>query len=88
MIDSHGSLGINARASDRVQYCRVTTCSPIDIVRYNASGIDRVPNDISYGDKVINYTLGPNGNTSYTYSYDTRSDVGGFGYQFTYVQTT
>ena len=83
MMDSHGTLGINAPESNRVQLRKVTTCSPLYLFGHTCQNKSTDHRSHSYGDTVISYLFGQNGNNTYTYSYDLRSVVGDFGYLLT-----
>ncbi len=73
-LDTHEHLGINAAQSDRIQYRKVTSCSPIHTRGYVTTFNDTNPNEIAYGNLFYEYLYGPILNVSnYTYRYNTHS---------------
>lgn len=87
-LDSHQALGIDARKRDRVQYRKVTTCSPIHTKNYVVITNDTNPQHVAYGDVLINFMFGGiSGTTNYTYQYNMHSHVDQVGYELTYVST-
>ena len=87
-LSSHEDLGINAPSWDRVQYRKVTTCSPIHSKGYASQHNDTDPADLAYGDLFEQYFYGPIVNlTNYTYQYNTHSQIDNNGYTLTYVLT-
>ena len=86
LIDSHEDLGINAAKSERVQYRKVTTCSPIHTKGYVTNITDTDPNAVAYGDSLELYWYGEiPGITNYTFQYNTHSLVDNNGYFLTYA---
>ncbi|KAK4697740.1 hypothetical protein P7C71_g386, partial [Lecanoromycetidae sp. Uapishka_2] len=81
-IDTDTSLGINARESKRLQFRKVTTCSPIHTLGYATEVNITDPNLIAYGDTIEEIAFGPiGGNVSnVTYTYDEHSKIDNFGY--------
>lgn len=83
-IDSHQALGINAPKSERIQYRKVTTCSPIHTRGYATIFNDTNPEDLANGDTFQRFFYGPVPQISnYTYEYDTHNLVGSNSYQLT-----
>ncbi|KAM0796423.1 hypothetical protein BDR22DRAFT_976173 [Usnea florida] len=84
-IDSHEALGINAPKSQRVQYRKVSTCSPIHTKGYATELNDTNSSDSDYGDLLLNYNYGPLPGVSanYTYQYHVRDSDFGNGYSLT-----
>lgn len=83
-IDSHKTLGMNAPESDRMQWRKVSTCSPIQRSGYSYQVNVTDHNEIAYGDTLDQFAFGPNeGVSNYTYSYNEHSTVEGFGYFIT-----
>lgn len=74
LIDSHTALGINTPKSERVQYRKVTTCSPIHTKGYATTITYNVTDALANGDMLVRYWYGEVvGVTNYTYSYNTHS---------------
>lgn len=83
-IDSHQALGINAPKFERIQYRKVTTCSPIHTRGYLTEVNDTNPSDLAYGDTLQQFDYGSVLSISnYTYQYDTHNIVGSNSYQLT-----
>ena len=80
-IDSHNGLGINAPKEDRIQYRRVTTCSPIQTKDYMTEVNDTDINSPTFGDTLARYFYGNRGNFSYTYQYNEHSLREDYGYR-------
>ena len=80
LIDSHTTLGINARHSDRVQYRKVTTCAVLRTLPYQTMY------NITDGGEVqqlVGYSYGKTsgvGSDNYTYEYNTNDVLGNNGY--------
>ena len=89
LIDTHEHLGINAAQSDRIQYRKVTTCSPIHTRGYVTTFNDTDPTHLAYGDILLQYNYGPVVNVSnFTYFYDTHSVTDIEDYILTYAFLT
>lgn len=89
LIDSHEELGINAAKSERVQYCKVTTYSPIHTKGYATNITDTDPNALAYGDSLELYWYGEIARiTNYTFQYNTHSlaDKNGYILMYTYAE--
>lgn len=85
-IDSHQALGINAPMSERIQYRKVTTCSPIHTKGYATTLNDTSSSDLAYGDTLQQFAYGPVlGVSNYTYQYDTHNLVGSNSYSLTSI---
>ena len=84
LVDSHEMLGINAPRRNRMQYRKVTSCSPIQAESYVWKFNDTNPDHIAYGATFLRYAFGEVGSPSnYTFQYNTR-DLGGLtGYVLT-----
>ncbi|KAL8725056.1 MAG: hypothetical protein Q9166_007587 [cf. Caloplaca sp. 2 TL-2023] len=83
LIDSHETLGINAKTSDRVQYRKVTTCSILRTKEYAYEF-----NSTGSGTEVLqliryNYAMRVDDNKNYTFLYNTDDVVGNNGYALT-----
>ncbi|KAL8705019.1 MAG: hypothetical protein Q9201_001864 [Fulgogasparrea decipioides] len=83
LIDSHETLGINAKTSDRVQYRKVTTCSVLRTKEYayefNSTGSGtEVQHLIRY-----NYGTTVGSDENFTFQYNTNDVVGFNGYALT-----
>ncbi|KAL8682670.1 MAG: hypothetical protein Q9186_001266 [Xanthomendoza sp. 1 TL-2023] len=79
LLDSHSALGINAPGSDRLQYRKIRTCSPIHFSTY----VEEVnhTNQNTDGDRRFNIMLGEVlGVTNYTLQYNLHSLADGIGY--------
>lgn len=86
LLDTHEHLGINAAPSNRIQYRKVTSCSPIHSRGYVTTFNDTDPNTLAYGDLFLEYNYGPLTNvSSFTYRYNTHSDVDIADYILTYA---
>lgn len=89
LIDSHADLGLNARKSQRVQYRKVTTCSPLNINGYTQELNDTDTRDISFNDTLFIYVFGSVtdglNQTNYTFRYDPKPPVATTGYSLTYA---
>ena len=86
LISSHDVLGINAPPKHRINYRKVTTCSPITTKNHFRVWNDTDPAHLAYGDKYIRYELGEqNSDTNYTYSYNTHIQAENMGYVLKYV---
>ena len=80
LIDSHTTLGINARHSDRVQYRKVTTCAVLRTHRYQTMYNITVGGEVQ---QLVGYSYGRIsgiGLDNYTYEYNTDDVVGNNGY--------
>ncbi|KAL8739322.1 MAG: hypothetical protein Q9181_000053 [Wetmoreana brouardii] len=83
LIDSHETLGINSRTSDRLQYRKLTTCSVLRTKEYayeynfTGSGTE-IEHLIRY-----NYGTIVNDNDNYTFEYNTNDIVGHNAYALT-----
>ncbi len=85
-LDTHEQLGINAAPSDRVQYRKVASCSPIHTKGYVTTFNDTNPNQLAYGNLFYDYNYGPIVNvTNYTYRYNTHSLTDVEDYILTYA---
>ena len=79
IIDSHEGVGINGPKQDRVQYRKVTTCSPIQTKGYGTAVNDTRGDSPTFGDMLIQYlygNIGISGDaefTNYSYQYNTHS---------------
>lgn len=83
-IDSHEALGVNAPKSERVQYRKVSTCSPILTKGYTTGLNDTNPTDTDYGDLLLQYNYGSvAGVSNYTYQYDVHNSLLSNGYSLT-----
>ena len=80
LIDSHDDLGINAARKNRIQYRKVTTCSPIQTKEYRKEVNDTDINSPTFGDTLVQYFYGDVLNVSYTYQYDKHSLLDDIGY--------
>lgn len=81
LLDSHSDIGINARESGRVQYRKVTTCSPIHFSSYVRDFNDTDPDHLAYGDRLFDIMLGgAPGITDYTLRYNMHTKVDNIGY--------
>ena len=86
LLDTHEDLGINAAQSDRIQYRKVTSCSPIHTRGYVTTFNDTDPTHVAYGDLLYQYNYGPIVNVSnFTYQYDTHSVTDIDDYILTYA---
>lgn len=89
LLDSHKALGINAPKSDRVEYRKVTTCSPLHAKGYATVLNDTNSNDGTYGDTLIQYGYGNisgfSGAANYSYQYDLHGLSETRGYTLTYA---
>ena len=86
LLDTHEHLGINAAPSNRIQYRKVTSCSPIHSRGYVTTFTVTDPNVLAYGDLFLRYNYGPAPNISnFTYQYNTHSDVDIEDYILTYA---
>ncbi|KAL8687209.1 MAG: hypothetical protein Q9218_006557 [Villophora microphyllina] len=84
LLDSFHVLGINAPTSQRIQYRKLTTCSPIHMKDYHDVLNDTDPSQIAYGDTLININLGEIvGVSNYTFRYNLHTFVDNIGYQLT-----
>ena len=80
LIDSHATLGINARHADRLQYRKVTTCAVLRTVPYQTM---YNTTDGSEVQQMVGYSYGniPGmGLNNYTYEYNINDVVGNNGY--------
>lgn len=66
-IDTDKDLGINSKASDRLQYRKVTTCSVLHATDYMNS--TNTTNSLGDSLKIEYYHYGPAGGDDFTYSY-------------------
>lgn len=80
LIDSHYALGINAPQTDRVQYRKVSTCSPLRLNPYHALWNDTDPTHIAYRDTFDRYFLGTISGYNFTYEYNRHGIVENIGY--------
>lgn len=80
-IDTNTDLGINSKASDRLQYRKVTTCS----VLHTAGHVDIINMTNSAGDSptIANYYYGPVLAQNYTFAYNLDSAWSSRGYVLT-----
>ena len=86
LLDTHEHLGINAAQSDRIQYRKVTSCSPLHTRGYVTTYNDTNPDHLSYGNLLVDFNYGPTSNDSnYTYEYNTHSLAIIDDYILTYV---
>ena len=86
LLSTHEDLGINAAQSDRIQYRKVTTCSPVHTRGYVTTFNDTNPTHLAYGDLILEYNYGPIPNVSnYTYFYNTHSVTDIEDYILTYA---
>ena len=86
LLDTHEHLGINAAQSDRIQYRKVTSCSPIHTKGYVTTFNDTNPNDLAYGNLFLDYNYGPIlGVSNFTYEYNTHSVADIDDYILTYA---
>ena len=86
LLDTHEHLGINAAQSDRIQYRKVTSCSPIHTRGYVTTFNDTDPNHLAYGNLFLEYNYGPILNVSnFTYRYNTHSVADIDDYILTYA---
>lgn len=82
LIDSHEALGINAKKADRVQFRKVTTCSPLHTKDHATELNVTDPTLVANGDTLDQSFFGPVVDTSnYTYSYNEHSRVEDHGYE-------
>lgn len=72
LLDSHKHLGINAKASDRVNFQLSTTCAPIDISDTYSTAADPFAKSEFF---LLRVKIGTNGIYNYTYSYPTVQSV-------------
>ena len=71
LIDSHDDLGINAPRIHRVQYRKVTTCSPIQTKDYRTEVNDTDINSPTFNDTLVRYFYGDAVvDANYTYQYN------------------
>ncbi|CAD6580761.1 MAG: hypothetical protein ASARMPRED_000319 [Alectoria sarmentosa] len=85
-IDSHQALGINAPKSERVQYRKVTTCSPIHTEAYARLFNDTNPTEPASGDTLEQFDYGPfTPRVNHTYEYDTHNLLGSNSYSLTSI---
>ena len=87
-LDSHEDLGMNAPKSHRVQYRKVTTCSPIHAAGHVTEINITNPDLLSNGDTVVYYKFGDAGGNNYTYEYNLHNLALNNGYAFTYGHST
>lgn len=81
LIDSHQALGINAPKFERVQYRKVTTCSPIHTRGYATIVNDTDPGDLAYGQTFQQFSYGPSSpDVNYTYKYNIVTESENLGY--------
>lgn len=73
LIDSHGTLGINSKTSDRIQFRKFTSCAIIHIERYTYT-----VNSNDDEDKIIRYYYGRDSEHEYTFEYDTKMGYAGY----------
>ncbi|KAL8811575.1 MAG: hypothetical protein Q9200_001692 [Gallowayella weberi] len=79
LLDSHRDLGINAPSSDRVQYRKITTCSPIHFSAYVVEVNNT--NQKTNGYRRFNIMLGEVFDiTNYTLQYNLHTLADGIGY--------
>ena len=83
LIDSHEGLGINAPKIGRVQYRKVTTCSPIQTKNYATATNDTNINSPTFNDTLVRYYYGVQDPDNYTYEYNTHSLLENNGYKLT-----
>ena len=85
-LDSRSALGINAPKSDRIQYRKVTTCSPLNAKEHVRVYNDTDPQDGAFGDTLVDYEFGEVlGAYNSTFVYNLHSSVSNSGYLLTYV---
>ena len=89
LIDSRFGLGINSPRRERIQYRKVTSCSPIQTKGYTTPANDFNPNSSIYDYTLIQFNYGKTNGTNYTHAYDThdrfRVEDNSIGYQLMYV---
>lgn len=86
LLDSHDDLGMNAPKSDRIQYRKVTTCSPIQTPGFTTMMNVTDPNDPAYGDLLQQFAYGElSGVSNYTFTYNTHSVIDNWPYSLTYA---
>ena len=80
LIDSHDDLGINAPKIHRVQYRKVTTCSPIPTKDFRTEVINTDINSPTFNDTLVRYFYGDTAGANYTYQYNKHSllEVNGY----------
>ena len=84
-LDSHTALGINAPRSDRVEYRKVTTCSPIHSIGHTVIFNETNTELVRYGDTLVNYMFGEvSGIQPYTFQYNLHALVENYGYVLRY----
>ena len=71
LIDSHDDLGINAPRKGRVQYRKVTSCSPIQTKDYEKKINETDIKSPIFGDTLIQYFYGDTATANYSYQYNT-----------------
>ena len=81
LIDTHESIGINARKEERAQYRKVTTCAPIQTKDYGRAINDTKIDSPTKGDTLIQYFYGNSEDLNHTYQYNTHSLVEEHGYE-------
>jgi hypothetical protein len=83
LLDSETHLGINAPPSDRVQFQKMVTCSPITLTnRTKIYGGDFCSSNINCSRLYTEYDFGPiSGLTDYTYLYNPDAPQDNVGYQ-------
>ena len=87
-IDSLETLGINSKASEAVQYRKVTSCSVLRTTEYSSEyNITNSENDI---DQLVSYNYGTfiYSPENFTYAYDKHGATGSSSYALTYGSTT
>lgn len=87
LLDSHHHLGINAPKSERIQYRRKTTCTPLllDSSQYRiVTDGERDGYPVSKNAPLVEFDLGSAENTNYTFSWQAPSPANRVGY---FVQT-
>lgn len=85
LISSHDVLGINAPPKDRVNYRKVTTCSPISMKAHYTLWNDTDPTHIAFRDQFVRFWLGEiDGVTNYTMQYNMHSLADSIGYSLMY----
>ncbi|KAL9131416.1 MAG: hypothetical protein Q9217_000630 [Psora testacea] len=84
LIDSHEMLGINAPERNRVQYRKVTTCSPLHTKGYVHEVNETNPDHVTYGETTLEFAFGGiEGISNYTYGYKLSGGSGSYGYVLT-----
>ncbi|KAL9638460.1 MAG: hypothetical protein Q9164_001539 [Protoblastenia rupestris] len=84
LVDSHEMLGINAREVDRMQFRKVSACSPIRTTPYVYEVNDTNPDHAAYGDTLFRYAFGElKGSSNYTFQYNLRDRASISGYVLT-----